>query len=356
MKKKNKIENDRINNINNEKLDHTQINNSLFGIINIGLTCYINSVIQIILHTELFLEKFLEKSQIITKNKNSTSFYIYKILCNIFKNKNLKVIDIRDFIHFLKNFHPIFGGINQCDALEFLRVLLEDISTELNEVKKSKNHILLDNDNNKTKLTLCQEYKKNFLEKESSIISNNFYSQIISIYSCEFKHELYAFQYMMDFPLLIPENKYKLDLFELLEYNFASENIVFETKCSKCNKICIHSKKLKISQPPNILILSLQRFKKNSNVKNNCFVSFSENLNLSNFIDKDCGFEGDTNYILYAIINHTGTISSGHYYSYLKISNSKDYNWYEFNDDKVIELGHELNENPYLYSLFYLKK
>ena len=163
--KKNQIENDRINNINNEKLDHTQINNSLFGIINIGLTCYINSVIQIILHSELFLEKFLEKSQIITKNKNSTSFYIYKILCNIFKNKNLKVIDIRDFIHFFKNFHPIFGGINQCDALEFLRVLLEDISTELNEVKKSKNHILLDNDNSKTKKHYVKNKRKIFWRK-----------------------------------------------------------------------------------------------------------------------------------------------------------------------------------------------
>ena len=48
-------------------------------------------------------------------------------------------------------------------------------------------------------------------------ISNNFYSQKISIYSCQYKHELYEFQYLLDYPLLIPDNKYELDILELLE-------------------------------------------------------------------------------------------------------------------------------------------
>ena len=59
---------------------------------------------------------------------------------------------------------------------------------------------------------------------------------MISIYSFQCSHELYAFQFMLDFPLLIPENMFKLELMELLEYNFPSEKIDFRTKCSKCNK------------------------------------------------------------------------------------------------------------------------
>ena len=35
--------------------------------------------------------------------------------------------------------------------------------------------------------------------------------------------------------------------------------------------------------------------------------------------------------------------------------NTKDFKWYEFNDDKVIDLGYELKENPYLNNLFYIK-
>ena len=63
----------------------------------------------------------------------------------------------------------------------------------------------------------------------------------------------------------------------------------------------------------------------------------------------------EVTYILYAIINRNGIISSGHYYSIVKIMNSKDYQWYELNDDKVIDLGYVLKENSYLYSLFYIK-
>ena len=160
----------------------------------------------------------------------------------------------------------------------------------------------------------------------------------------------------MNCPLLIPEKKFKIDLIELLEYFFSPEKIDFGMKCSKSNKICIHLKQVKIAQPPNILILFLQRFNIITNKKNNCFVKFPEILSISNFIDKGCGFEGEATYILYALINHNGTISSGHYYSYVKIMNSENYQWYEFNDDKVIDLGYELKDNPYLYSLFYIKK
>ena len=96
---------------------------------------------------------------------------------------------------------------------------------------------------------------------------------------------------MMDFPLLMPENKFKIDLMELLEYNFSPEQIDFGTKCSKCNKISTHLKLVKIVQPPNILILYFQRFNKIINKRNNCFVKFPEILSISNFKDKDCGFE-----------------------------------------------------------------
>ena len=119
-----------------------------------------NSVIQVLIHTSSFLEKFSEKFQSIKKNHNSTSYYFYKMLCEINNNDNLNVIDISNFITFFKNTYSTFGGINQFDASEFLRVLLEDISTDLNEATKGKNHIILENDNEKNQLSLPKEYKK----------------------------------------------------------------------------------------------------------------------------------------------------------------------------------------------------
>ena len=57
----------------------------------------------------------------------------------------------------------------------------------------------------------------------------------------------------MDFPLLMPENKFKLELMELLEYNCTLEKIDFGTKCSMYNKICIHIKQLKKEKPQKFL-------------------------------------------------------------------------------------------------------
>ena len=82
-------------------------------------------------------------------------------------------------------------------------------------------------------------------------------------------------------------------------------------------------------------------------------VKFPEILSISNFIDKDCGFEGDATYILYAIVNHVGTISSRHYYSYVKIMNSK---YYKDDKVKVVDLGYDLKKIPIYIVYFTYKK
>ena len=56
---------------------------------------------------------------------------------------------------------------------------------------------------------------------------------MISIYTFQCKNELYSFQCMMDYPIILPENQFQIELNELFEDNFSSENIDFVTKCSR---------------------------------------------------------------------------------------------------------------------------
>lgn len=144
------------------------------------------------------------------------AYIFYKMIYGIFINSNSNIIDITDFILAFKKNHPVYGGNIQNDSSEFLRVLLEDFTNDLNESNMYNKHVLLENDINKTKLRLSKDYKENFFAREYSIISNNFYIQMMTIYSCKCKHELYAFQYYMDIPLLIPVEKNNFDLSELL--------------------------------------------------------------------------------------------------------------------------------------------
>lgn len=83
--------------------------------------------------------------------------------------------------------------------------------------------------------------------------------------------------------------------------------------------------------------------------KNNISVQFNENLNLDNFIDKNCGFRNSCLYSLYGIANHSGTIDFGHYFAYIKIEG----NWFEFNDSIVKSIGRINNISSSAYVFFY---
>lgn len=92
----------------------------------------------------------------------------------------------------------------------------------------------------------------------------------------------------------------------------------------------------------------------NAAVKINKMVYYPEYINMQKYY---CG-ELPQNYKLYAIINHSGTINGGHYYSYIK--NLKDDNktfedqWICCNDAQVVNITEEdamTSNNAYI--LFY---
>lgn len=110
-------------------------------------------------------------------------------------------------------------------------------------------------------------------------------------------------------------------------------------------------KKTKIAEPPEILNLSIQRYKEGQN-KNECLIQFPQVLDISEFIDNDLEYNGETLYFLYGIINHEGNSTEfGHYYSNIRINDI----WYKFNDRDVSRIQSLDYSSSNAYSLFYLK-
>ena len=138
----------------------------------------------------------------------------------------------------------------------------------------------------------------------------------------------------------------------MLDEFFEEETIEFTTKCEKCHKKRSHKKVVKFSQPPNILILSLQRRNERTGKKNDCYVKIPEELDISKYIDEDCGYKNDNKYLLYGVGNHIGDMDFGHYYAYIRINDNK---WYEFNDSKVIPYSDIYSSSRTAYVLFYKK-
>ena len=133
--------------------------------------------------------------------------------------------------------------------------------------------------------------------------------------------------------------------------------------CSKCKGHKEALKKMEIYKVPPILILHLKRFKtsKASNIgpfywgqgkKINAQIDFPiEGLDLSSYV-----LNSDKNaiYDLYAVSNHYGGLSGGHYTAFAK--NPINNQWYDFNDSRVSPASEKEIVGSAAYVLFYKRR
>jgi len=337
-------------NTSNSKLNNI-ISNTI-GLVNLGNTCYMNTCLQNLIHSKEFIYRLLAKKNLIDDEKTPISKEFYN-LCEEIATTKKRAISPDDFKYIIGRGHPQLRGTGQFDTQEFCRILLEDINRELNEVEFMSEYKELST-TNKTKIECDKDFDNLFRSRENSIIVDSFYGQIINIFTCKCKFESYSFQKILDFPLLLPSKKDYANIKDLIADYFDEEEVKFSKKCENCKSKTVHKKIVRMSQPPNILILSLQRINERTKKKNNCEIEFSEELNLKKYIDEDCGHKSEYKYYLYGIGHHSGTINFGHYYANIKID---DKIWYEFNDSKVKEIGDKIDtKSNSVYVLFYKKR
>ena len=290
-----------------EEKDFKNIIYTDIGMINLGNTCYINSCLQVLIHCPNFIYKFFEKFKTIKKEEAPISKNFYDICYAIVNTLNTqeKYIDISNFKNEFGRKHPIYGDYNPNDSQEFCRFFLEDLSSELNEVKTKAIYREYTENDQKSKKEQDKDFDNKFKEREKSIITDIFYSQIVTSFTCECKSKSYSFQKILDFPLLLPENEQSVDIIDLFKTYFQPETIDYEKKCEKCQKVIKRKKEMKISRPPEILILSLQRIDQKTQNKNECVVTFPQNLDMKDFIDSECGFDKECGYILFYARNQS---------------------------------------------------
>ena len=348
--KKNYNNNYTSKNPNNE---YESIITSKIGLFNLGNTCYMNTCLQNLIHCKFFIKKLVKINQRQKISGFTPITLEFFNLCHIVSNPNEITANPKNFKKIFSSKHSEYKGYSQLDTQEFCRVLLEDMNSELNEIKYRSKYKELITDG-KTKKQCDKEFDELFRSRENSVIIDTFYAQIINIFKCKCGYETYSFQKIMDIPLLLPGGNVPVSLNKLLEDYFEGDEIDFREKCEKCKKKCKHQKDIKISQPANVLILSFQRINERTNNKNISEINFSEKLNMKKYVDSDCGFYNESQYDLFGIICHKGRINFGHYYAFIKI---EDRDWYEFNDSKVTYIGREINtKSTSVYALFYQKR
>jgi len=183
------------------------------------------------------------------------------------------------------------------------------------------------------------EYSK---KRDDSIILDIFQGQMFKAILCPCEHKNYGIENFLVLHLDFPINEKKIHSIQDLICNFLSkEELDEENKftCETCKLGQICTKISRIYGYPQILIIQLKRFE-NKNAR-----TTNKNSNRIKIDDK-IKFETDESksstsiqYSIYAIINHSGTLSFGHYTA--QCLGLKDNNWYNLNDSRVF-----LTRNP----------
>lgn len=261
------------------------------------------------------------------------------------------------------------------DDVKFIKKISETVNEKIEQIKKCSNIIdeSLDVEEKKRasdilmnmykedpskylKMMMIITWKKTLLKEGESFLTYLTWGLFCAKRTCtECAFMSPTFDMFNMIQLAIPEDKKDLTLKDCFDYYSQSEDV--ECKCARCgNKKA--TQESNIYSYPDILFIHFKRFEseyangKLINRKRYDKITFPlENLTFKEFsIEKDD--EITKNYDLKGIIEHRGSLDSGHYVSYCQNPVSEE--WFEFNDDDVLRIPKEDIEKEIVTSNAYL--
>lgn len=307
--------------IGNEYSNSTarMISHNIIGLDNLGNTCYMNTCLQNIIHCDPFIQRLIKsKDQIDQIHKQTITKCFYNLCFDIINSKGKISVAPIDFKTAFSRAHFEFRGYDQHDTQECCRVLLDDISIELNRNKIKPKYKELDT-NKKPKTQLKKEFTDYIQSIENSIITDTFNGQMQTSFICPCGSQSHTYQRFLDIPILLSEGSHQINEFELeklLMNHFKDDQIKWEVKCDDCRQKTVHRKIMKLVDLPEVLILSFQRYNSRTRTKNSSSIKYPSMIDLVQFVDLEC-YDKDksTQYNLIGISNHSGNMGFGHYYA-----------------------------------------
>ncbi|WFD26263.1 ubiquitinyl hydrolase 1 [Malassezia nana] len=316
------------------------------GLYNRGNTCYLNSVMQALLHTPPLAAAMLTQSVPTLVGrfgmprtskqalKAANMFNPVAALKELFERaySGTSAVAPTQFLANLRKFaRPLRPG-RQEDAHEYLRLLLEAMqqaSVCFSGKDVAPNDPLLTT-------TLVQQ-----------IFGGRLRSRV-TCHSCQHHSDTYdpAMDLSLDVRKGISSVKQALEAFT------APEALADKYQCDSCHARVDATKCFTIDRSPLVLTVHLKRFGLLGN-KITKPVSYAERLGLGRYMSKR-GSPGEHTYRLYAIVHHYG--SGPHVGHYVASVRAADGQWLRMDDSDVSPLRQCPLDDPSAYVLFYLRE
>jgi len=378
------------------------------GIFNLGNTCYINAILQVLFATRPFAAYLLTNEH--TCPRPAATLYsnakkqwcplccLVSLAQEVFKNSsqshgaaggtrisnnggfcNRDPLSIRSFTHFVQSLNSSFTFGDQHDAQELYVALLDAIECVFlreNEAKTADGADVIK--------------KMDQFSKETTLMNHVFTCYTRTQVECTMCGKI-SKSYATDTGIMlsVPEegklkkkNSPSHSLENLLE-NFTAVEILEGDDAYRCDACCARVKAHKsnvIEIAPNILAIQLSRVGmdffsagEEAPQKNSAAVEFPLELDLTPFMALDALDAAPAVYELYAVVTHEGsTTEDGHYISVVRYGGGdsddggggggsykkEDGQWYVCDDDVISPLSVDvvLKQQEEAYLLFYERK
>ena len=335
------------------------------GLQNIGSTCAINSLIQIICRNDILREIILNYDL----PENTVTSHLKEILSSMYIRK--KSLIPRKFVNkIFDTFSNIFIKGEQLDIYELWIFLYGKIIEEINDDPKYYN--IIDEKgyfkdklkkgmiyhNNKAfcnSLVKCNLIKEKFNYYNAKLndnkvsklqsITQGFFLNITTCSRCQ--NVLYNFESFSTLVLNIPENT-NTSISNMINQHYKEELKTDDWKCDICKDICQYKKSTKIWSIPDILFIVVNRFV-SSTIKNNFPIDINEKIcfNKGTVLNN---VEIHKKYELSSIALHSGSLNGGHYTA---ICNNDDNEYLLYNDMDIYKVDNFLEKNINVYMLVY---
>lgn len=321
----------------------------MYRLANFGSTCYINSILQILMHMP-------ELTIALEPHKHKPIVELFIDICNG-----------RDsLLEFVKRTNL---GQGQQDMHEYLIRLLNFFHEECHE----RNHLTIYNKNTqvshldtleiKSLITLARdtfvgaqisnEQVGNDLPIKINICDSPIYQLCTGQFhgesqcmECRTITNTFELFHVMEISMI--ETRENASIYDALK-SFIKTETIEDYRCDKCKKKTIAYRRLGIWRPPQILILNIKRIlmdgmnlrKDNSSITTPDILDISQYANVS---------RGSLSYDLFAIGYHVGDVCGGHCYAAIKINNG----WVLCDDAKIYHVENLPQDNQYL--IFYRRR
>ncbi|XP_052869673.1 ubiquitin carboxyl-terminal hydrolase nonstop isoform X2 [Anopheles cruzii] len=343
----------------------------LRGLLNLGSTCFMNCIVQALIHTPLLRDYFLSELHECT-TKNSAKCLVCEVsrLFQEFYSGARGPLSLHRLLHLIWNHARHLAGYEQQDAHEFfiatLDVLHRHCKISMTELAANAAAAASGSSTGAAGSSAPRAPQPDPNPAQCScIIDQIFTGGLQSDVVCQACNGVSTtIDPFWDISLDLGESSSgggyggpPKSLIDCLERFTRAEHLgsSAKIKCSSCMSYQESTKQLSMRTLPIVASFHLKRFEHSSLIdkKISTFISFPSELDMTPFMSQKKSDTADFRYSLYAVINHVGTLDAGHYTAYVR--HQKDI-WVKC-DDHIITtatLKQVLDSEGYL--LFYHKK